>query len=87
MFGTHQTSTGSIFELKKSRLGLWVPQNLGMLRERGQVELGVICGLSWLQLSKMLRAAQTPKCCYIPGFVCLEDGVIFGHFSFLVAFE
>lgn len=27
-----------------------------MLRERGQAEFGVLCGLSWLQLWKMLRA-------------------------------
>lgn len=27
----------------------------------------VLSGFSWLQLSKMLKAMQAPKCCYSPG--------------------
>lgn len=36
----------------------------------------VLSGFGWLQLSKMLKAVQAPKCCYTPGLEQLLEGYL-----------
>ena len=63
ILGACRINTGPGFVLENHVWDYAAPQNVGMLRGRAQAESGVVCGLIWLQLSKMLRARQTPRCC------------------------